>query len=74
MTTETLDRLYLEWSQFTKTRNFRERKMNSRMRIVADELQVMTHLARQVKTQQDRDDLAANLTRLELSLKEMSEL
>ncbi len=36
-TTETLDRLYLEWSQFTKARTAREIEMLAVLRHIADD-------------------------------------
>lgn len=38
MTTETLDKLYLEWSQFTKARTFREIAMLGALRDVEHSL------------------------------------
>lgn len=34
--TETLDKLYLEWSQFTKAKTHRELKLEEQIRIIAD--------------------------------------
>lgn len=36
MTTETLDKLYLEWSQLTKARNAREIAMAAALKSIAD--------------------------------------
>ena len=38
MTTETLDKLYLEWSQFTKARTSREIAMENALRWVLNNL------------------------------------